>query len=147
MLKNFRTATMILLVVGVIVALSPASFAQKVTLPKYDAKTEVHLVKAVVQDVKEMPVGNGQRVVLNVKAGEDTFDVYLSPKSYLDLIDSAFAKGDEIEITGSKVTDSENKTVILAREVVKGQNTVELRDKNGEPAWTWMEKSKTAEGK
>lgn len=147
MSKNLRTTAVLLLVAGVIVALSTASVAQKVTLPKYDAKTEVHLTKATVQDVKEVPVGNGQRVVLTVQSGSDTFDVFLSPKAYLDLIDSSFAKGDDLEITGSKVTDSEGKTIIEAREIVKGQNTVVLLDKTGAPAWTWMEKSKTAEGK
>jgi len=148
MSKNLRTATMVLLVAGVIVALSTASFAQKVTLPKYDTKTEVHFAKAVVQDVKEVPVGNGSpRVVLTVKTGDDTFDVYLSPKAYLDMMDTTFAKGDELEITGAKMTDSDNKTIIIGREVIKGQNTVVLLDKTGAPAWTWMEKTKTAEGK
>jgi len=147
MLNHLRTAAVVLLVAGVIVALSTTSFAQKVTLPKYDAKTEVHIAKAAVQDVKEVTLASGQlRVVLNVKAGDETLDVFLAPKAYLDSMDSAFAKGDEVEITGSKLKDSDDKPIILAREVVKGQNTVVLRDKNGEPVWTWMEK-KPAEGK
>lgn len=148
MLNHLRTAAIALLVVGVIVALSTSSFAQKTGLPKYDMKAEVHYAKASVQDVKEVSIGNGQlRVVLTVKAGDEVLDVYLAPKAFLTMMDTTFAKGDDVDITGSKATDSENKTIILGREVVKGDNTLVLRDKTGEPAWTWMEKSKTAEGK
>jgi hypothetical protein len=48
-----------------------------------------------------------------------------------------FVKGDEVEITGSKVK-LDDKSLVLAREVVKGNNTVVLRDKKGEPVWMWM---------
>ncbi len=81
-----------------------------------------------------------------VKTGDDTQEVCLCPKAFLDMMESSFAKGDEVEIVGSKV-DNDGKPLILAREVTKGQNTLVLRDKKGEPVWTWMEKAKTAEGK
>lgn len=147
MSTDFRKAATLLLVASVIVALSSIAFAQKATAPRYDAKTELHLDKAVVQDVQEVTLPTGQhRVMLTVKNGSDLFTVSLSPKAYLDTMDASFKQGEELQITGSKVTDSEGKTVILAREVVKGGDTLVFRDKNGEPAWTWMEK-KTAEGK
>jgi len=147
MLKHLRIAAVVALVVGVTVALSTASFAQKTALPKYDSKTEVHIAKATVLDTKEVTLSNGQhRFRLIVNAGNETLEVCLCPKAFLDTMDTAFAKGDEVEITGSKVKESEDKTIILAREVVKGQNTLVLRDKTGDPVWTWMEK-KTAEGK
>lgn len=147
MSKNLRSAW--IMVVGLTVALSTLSFAQeqKVTLPKYDTAKEVHFAKVTVQDVKEVPVSNGERVVLTVKAGDDVLDVYLSPKAYLEMIEAQFAKGDDVELTGAKMTVND-KPIILAREIVKGQNTVVLRDNKGEPAWTWMEKvNKPAEGK
>lgn len=147
MSNHLRTTATVLLVVGVIMALSSASFAQKVTLPKYDPKTEVHIAKATVIDTKEVTLVNGQqRFRLIVKAGDDTLEVCLCPKAFLETMDTAFAKGDEVEITGSKVKESEDKTIVLAREVVKGQNSLVLRDKAGQPVWTWMEK-KTADGK
>lgn len=148
MLKSLRSATTVLLVVGVIVALSTLNFAQdKVTLPKYDTAKEVHFAKVNVQDIREVAVSNSTRVVLTVKAGDEVLDVYLSPKAYLEMIEAEFAKGDEFELTGSKLVLND-KPIIEAQEIVKGQNTVVLRDKGGEPAWTWMEKSqKPAEGK
>jgi hypothetical protein len=147
MLNHLRTAAIAILVVGAIVALSTASAAQKVTLPKYDATTEVHIAKATVVDTKEVTLSNGQhRFRLMVKIGnEDPQEVCLCPKAFLETMDSTFAKDDVVEIVGSKV-ESDGKPLILAREVTKGQNTLVLRDKKGEPVWTWMEK-KTAEGK
>lgn len=134
----------ILAVAVVMLSLSAGSFAQ--ALPKYDPKTEVELKKAVIQDIKEVTLPNGQnRFRLIVKVGDQLQEVCLCPKAFLETMDTTFAKGDEVEIVGSKV-DNNGQPLILAREVVKGNNTLVLRDKKGEPVWTWMEK-KPAEGK
>jgi hypothetical protein len=45
-----------------------------------------------------------------------------------------FSKGDEIALTGSKVKQ-EGADLILAREVVKGTDTLLLRDDKGRPVW------------
>jgi hypothetical protein len=142
-----KRLVVILMVVAVVSVLSVAAFAQK-DLPKYDAKTEITLKKAVVQDVKEVTLPNGQnRFRLIVKAGLETYEVCLCPKAFLEVLDTTFAKGDEVDITGSKVQEGE-KTIVLARELVKGNNTLVLRDKTGAPVWSWMEKkSPTSEGK
>ena len=149
MSSHLRKAAVLLPVVGVIVALSTLSFAQKTGLPKYDMKAETHYAKANVQDVKDITLPNGQqRQVLTVKAGDETFDVYLCPKAFLSMMDTTFAKGDVVDITASKVSDSQGNSYVLAREVIKDNNTIVLRDKTGEPAWTWMEKEKkSGEGK
>jgi hypothetical protein len=142
-----KKLVVILMVVAVVSVLSVGAFAQKTALPKYDAKTEFTMKKATVEDVKDVSLPNGQdRFRLTVKAGTETYEVCLCPKGFLEMMDSAFAKGDEVDITGSKVQDGD-KTLVLAREVVKGQNTLVLRDKNGEPVWSWMEKKPPAEGK
>lgn len=134
-----------LLVVAAVTVLSIGAFAQK-ELPKYDSKTEITLKKATVLDVKTVTLPNGQeRFRVIVKSGEETLEVCLCPKAFLEMMDTTIAKGDELNIIGSKVKDGDD-TLVLAREVVKGNNTLVLRDKAGEPAWTWMEK-KTAEGK
>jgi len=136
----------VLTVVTVVLVLCAGAFAQK-GLPKYDPKTELTIKKAIVQDVKEVTLPNGQnRFRLIVKAETETYEVCLCPKAFLEMLDSAFAKGDEVDIIGSKVKEGES-SIVLAREVVKGQNTLVLRDKNGEPVWSWMEKKQSSEGK
>jgi len=87
--------------------------------------------------VKLPPKGSEKEVAhLLVKTGTDTVDVYLCPKSFLDDMGVSFSKGDEIALTGSKVKQGEA-DLILAREVVKGNDTFVLRDDKGNPVWSW----------
>lgn len=127
-------------VVGMVVLLAVGlSFAQKADMPKYDPAQEVTF-KGVVDEVKEIPATNNEvRVHLMVKTGSETLEVSLCPHTFLKDTDVAFAKGDQLEITGSKVK-MDDKTMILAREIVKGNNTLVLRDKSGNPVWTWLKK-------
>jgi hypothetical protein len=46
----------------------------------------------------------------------------------------SFSKGDEIAITGSKVKQ-EGAEVILAREMIRGTDTLMFRDNKGNPVW------------
>jgi hypothetical protein len=86
--------------------------------------------------VKLRPKGSEKEAAhLLVKAGTDIADVYLCPKAFLDDMGVSFSKGDEMALTGSKVEQHEA-DLILAREVVKGTNTLVLRDKKGNPVWS-----------
>jgi len=104
--------------------------------PKYDLHTEAKM-KGTVEELKLPPKGSEKEVAhLLVKNGTDTFDVYLCPKSFFDDMGMGFSKGDEITLTGSKVKQGEA-DLILAREVVKGNDTFVLRDDKGSPVWSW----------
>ena len=111
--------------------------AQKAeTAPKYDVHTETKM-KGTVEEVRLPPKGSEKEVAhVLVKNGADTSDVYLCPKSFLDDMGVSFAKGDEIALTGSKVKQGEA-DLLLAREVVKGTDTLVLRDDKGNPVWSW----------
>ena len=104
--------------------------------PKYDLHTETK-IKGTVEEVKLPPKGSEKEAAhLLVKTGTDTLDVYLCPKSFLVDMGVSFSKGDEIALTGSKIKQGEA-DVVLAREVVKGTDTLVLRDDKGNPVWTW----------
>jgi len=104
--------------------------------PKYDVHTETKM-KGTVEEVKLPPKGSEKEVAhLLVKTGTDTVDVYLCPKSFLDDMGVSFSKGDEIALTGSKVKQDEA-DLILAREVVKGTDSLVLRDNKGNTVWSW----------
>jgi len=104
--------------------------------PKYDTSTEAKL-KGTVEELKLPPKGSEKEVAhLTIKNGTDTFDIYLCPKSFMDDMGVTFVKGDEIAFTGSKVKQGEVE-MILAREVVKGSDTLILRDDKGNPVWSW----------
>jgi len=104
--------------------------------PKYDLHTETKL-KGTVEEVKLPPKGNEKDVVhLMMKNGEDVVDLYFCPKSFMDDMGVSFGKGDELAFTGSKVKYG-GADLILAREVVKGSDTLVLRDDKGNPVWNW----------
>jgi hypothetical protein len=73
---------------------------------------------------------------LLLKNGTGTLDIHLCPKAFLDDMGVSFAKGDEIALTGSKIKQGEA-DLNLAREVVKGSETLVLRDDKGNPVWNW----------
>ena len=104
--------------------------------PKYDPHTETKM-KGTVEEVKLPPKGRGKEIThLLLKNGTGTLDIYLCPKAFLDDMGVSFAKGDEIALTGSKIKQGEA-DLILAREVVKGSETLVLRDDKGNPVWNW----------
>ncbi|HZQ20603.1 MAG TPA: hypothetical protein VFA90_18070 [Terriglobales bacterium] len=104
--------------------------------PKYDPTTEAKF-KGTVEDLKLPPKGSEKQIAyLTIKSGTDTIEIYLCPKSFMDDMGVSFAKGDEIAFTGSKVKQGDT-DMVLAREVVKGEDTLELRDAKGNPVWNW----------
>jgi hypothetical protein len=109
-----------------------------ITGPKYDAATEATL-KGTIDQISQVQMGNTTHVELVMKSGTDEFSVGVCPPDiFKDLIVS-FATGDEVEITGSKVQLDE-KPFVIAREIVKGNDRVLLRDKDGTPVWMWSRK-------
>jgi hypothetical protein len=115
--------------------IATAVFAQA-GAPKYDLAAEAKF-KVTVQDLKLPAKGDAKDVAhLLVKNGDDTIDIYLCPKAFLDDMGATFAKGDEVTITGSKIKQ-DGTDLILAREVVKGTDTIMLRDDKGKPVWNW----------
>ncbi len=111
-----------------------AQKSQETGPPKYNLQTETKM-NAIVEEVKPPPKGSEKEVAhLLVKNGTETVDVYLCPMSFLGDMGMSFSKGDEIALTGSKVK-YDGADLILAREVVKGTDTLLLRDDKGRPIW------------
>ena len=119
--------------------------AQKVkdTGPKYDTTNEIK-IKGVVEEVREVP-GNFEGTHLVVKTETTTVLVHVAPASFLKDIDTTFAKGDQVQVTGSKTPSTSGaEEEILAREITVGTNTVTLRDDKGVPVWVGWSPSKTS---
>jgi hypothetical protein len=118
------------------VALLFSSMAVAQAGPKYDVSTEAKF-KGTIEELKVPPKGKEKEIeYLTIKSGADTLDIYLCPKAFIDDMGVSLAKGDEIAFTGSKVKGDDG-DVILAREVVKGTDTLVLRDDKGNPVWNW----------
>jgi hypothetical protein len=106
----------------------------------YNPATET-TVKGTVESLDQgtqgmmMKMGMGMGTHLTVKTAEGDKQVMLGPSQFIANKGFAFAKGDQIEITGSKVTMGGNE-YLVAREVIKDGKTLMLRDKTGKPEWS-----------
>jgi hypothetical protein len=108
----------------------------KVAVPKYDPAAET-VFKGTVEEVTDhqCPVsgGLGSHVMLKLADGK-TIEVHLATTKFVKNYDLIFAKGDQLEVTGTKVK-LEDVDTILAREVKRGNDTFVFRDKAGKPVW------------
>ena len=104
------------------------------SLPKYDLHTETK-TDGVIDEVNQLSVGHRKDFTeLIVKNGDNKLHIYVCPKPFQDEIGVSFSKGDHVVVTGSKVKQDTSE-VILARELVKGTDTLMFRDNKGTPVW------------
>ena len=109
--------------------------------PMYDVKTET-TIKGTVESVETITAAGarGRRGLggthLTVKTEKkETLEVHVGPTAYLTEKGITLAKGDTLEILGSRVT-IDKEPVVIARQIEKGDNTWTLRDAAGRPLWS-----------
>ncbi len=101
--------------------------------PKYNLANET-TIKGTVEDLKVVP-GAMEGIHLVVKTDTETLLVHVAPEKFLKEMDSQFAKGDQVEVVGSKIKAEDGTDELLARQIVKSGNQLLLRDKKGIPIW------------
>jgi len=118
-----------------VMGLALTAWAQGPGNRNYNPSTET-TVKGTVEAVDQATGRRGfNGTHLELKTADGVYSVHLGPSSYIANQGFSFAKNDEIEVTGSKVTMN-GKDTILAREVKKGGKTLTLRNVQGIPAWS-----------
>jgi hypothetical protein len=101
----------------------------------YNPATEV-TVKGAVEEVTQTTGRRGWAGIhLMLKADEGAYDVHVGPASYISAQQFAFAKGDSVEVIGSK-TNVGGTEVLIARQITKDGKTLTLRDERGFPKWS-----------
>ncbi len=97
----------------------------------YDTASEVSISGMLAQ-----PPSRGRNGLhLSVReSGGEMVEVRAAPGSYLASRGVSLSEGDEVEVTGSRMTVS-GASVLIAREVTKQGRTVDLRDRAGKPLW------------
>jgi hypothetical protein len=102
----------------------------------YDART-VATVTGDVVEVAQKASGRGGSsggVHVTLKTADGNIAVRLGPTWYLEEKGLQLRAGDRIEVRGSRIRLDE-KPVLIAAEVTKGEHRVRLRDDSGVPAW------------
>jgi hypothetical protein len=117
---------------------APVAFAGQATNPdtepRYDAAAVIN-VMATIAEVRETPrAGPLAGVHFLLKTDKESIDSHLGPSDFLKEFGVAFAKGDRVQIVGSRVKSGEG-FVVLVREVRKDTSTLYLRDQKGNPNW------------
>jgi hypothetical protein len=103
--------------------------------PMYNPATET-TVKGTIEAVNQMTGRQGWGGThLQLKAESETLDVHVGPSWFLSQNKITFAKGDQIEVTGSKVKFA-NGEALLAREITNGDRKLTLRNESGFPVWS-----------
>ena len=105
-------------------------------MPRYDKSTET-TITGTIEDVMQMTGTNPQGMSgthLTVKTDAGTVLVFLGPSMYLEQQHFVLAKGDKLEVIGSrnKLPGGEG---IMARQVKKGDRVLTLRNADGMPLW------------
>ena len=109
------------------------------TLPKkgnYNPET-IQVVQGKVLEVELVPMtsGRGQGVHVLLQTEQETIPVHLGPDWFLSSQNLTIQKGDQLEVTGSRVNFN-GKDAIIASKVSKAGKTVVLRNQNGVPVWS-----------
>ncbi len=113
----------------------------------YDVAT-VETVKGEVISVETSPApqGRGYGIHLRLKTDAETIAVHLGPKWYVEEQALQVKAGDQIEVKGSRVT-YEDQPVIVADQVTRGAETMDLRNDDGTPKWAGEGQGKNRPGR
>lgn len=141
-LKRFSIvgAAALVMVGAVSIAMAQTTASGQQGSPMYDVKTET-TIKGTVESVDTITGmgGQGRRSMggthLVVKTERETIEVHVGPTAYLTEKGITLAKGDTLEIVGSRIT-IDKEPVVIAKQIKKGDNTWTLRDASGRPLWS-----------
>jgi hypothetical protein len=100
--------------------------------PEYDVAAEV-TVRGEVIEIHESKVATdhpGLHLIL--KNEDETLEIHACPVRFLKELEFSVAVGDTLSVTGSRPKKG---SVVVAREITKGQLSLILRDKRGVPNW------------
>jgi hypothetical protein len=101
----------------------------------YNPATEI-TVNGTVEEVTQTTGRRGWAGThLTLRIDHGAYDVHVGPAWYISAQQFAFAKGENIEVIGSKTTVG-GKEVLLARQITKDGKTLTLRDEHGFPKWS-----------
>ena len=126
------TAVFLMAAAGPIHAQTKASATAS---PVYDPATEVTM-KGTIEAVNQLKGPRGWAGThLSLKTDSGTIDVHAGPSWFLAQNKVSLEKGDQIEVTGSKVKFNNN-DALIARELKKDGAAITLRNAQGIPAWS-----------
>jgi hypothetical protein len=131
-------AALLVMAVATVVSTQPAGGPSR-GQPMYDATTET-TIRGTVENVETVTPTHGRGLGpggthLTVKTETESLLVAVGPAAYLAEKAIMFAKGDTVEILGSRVTIDKT-PMLIAKRIKRGDNAWTLRDASGRPLWS-----------
>lgn len=95
----------------------------------------VEKIQGVVQSVNRVQYPNGTQIQLMVETeNHGLVKVILGPATYMDRVKVKLQSGDKVVVKGYMITGN-GEQALMASEVNKGGNILQLRDANRQPIW------------
>ena len=87
--------------------------------------------------------GERENVIIEIKSGNETFNLGVGPGSYWGKKGIAMRLNEEIRVKGSKAQGKDGKSYILAQKLVNRTSATQLvlRSEKGEPVWSGRDMS------
>jgi hypothetical protein len=110
--------------------------ARVLALPAIGMKKAELSISGTVAEIEyeQHQCGAGSGTHLELKTAGGSYQVHVGPTAFLYNQNFRIAKGDTLEITGSKVK-MDGEDVVLPREITREGKKLTLRDRDGHPAW------------
>ena len=129
---SLRVATSILLILFLAAPVAARKCGRG--MPNYDPDAEMTL-SGRVEKVSEQAGKKGcQGIHLWLVTDTKTVEVHVGPSHFQATKDFELAQGNELSIIGSPVP-GDDAGAVIAREIEREGETLELRDENGLPKW------------
>lgn len=142
MMTPRRTLGFLVLIALAMASSAPAGFCQQGMMRGrryhfYNSKTETTVTGIIEEVTRVRPQGRRGwgGIHLDLKTASGKFDVEVGPATFLASEKFQFAKGDKVQVTGSRIT-YQGHDIILAREIRMDGRTLTLRDADGIPTWS-----------
>lgn len=139
-MKSGKIWTVILFVAIALTLVAGIAYAQRRRgqisgMPRYDTAREVTLKGIITKVETHMGRMGWDGTHLVVRFETEILTVHVGPSSYLAQQGFSFAVGEQIEVTGARIS-FEGSDVLIAREIKKGETTLTLRNSQGIPGWS-----------
>lgn len=125
--------------IAIAVGFAQGPSAPAPTKVKFDQASQIKFTGVVDQIEQRNPGGTckAQSVFVTVKAGEETYELQVGPKWFVDNLTWTFTKGDKLDVVGWKV-NKEGSNALVVRKINRGEWSLEPRDDSGAANWLWM---------
>jgi hypothetical protein len=109
----------------------PHGYGKGMKMPNYNSATE-GTFNGTIESVTEIDHYGcyGKGLHANLKTESGVFELHIGPASFAEKEGLTLAKGDQVEVVGSKATQT-----IIVRTIKKGDKTFTLRNAQGKPLW------------